>query len=164
MGEISGSNSYSMKIDPTRSLMRRRYPTRISAFSPSYANKAGYDFNSPMFCVPSVSQIFPVGPPQYARRIGLDHIRRRENPMRRAARLLGSYTNSFSGHRLGDRKLYSGKRSRLAQISHTNCRPQPLTCFFSTLAHASFSATVRLNTGFPAFESGSAQKYPSRSN
>ena len=37
-------------------------------------------------------------------------------------------------------------------------------CFFSTLAHASFNATVRLKTGFPGLESGSAQKYPRRSN
>ena len=37
-------------------------------------------------------------------------------------------------------------------------------CPFAILAHVSFSATVRLNTGFPGFESGSAQKYPMRSN
>ena len=41
---------------------------------------------------------------------------------------------------------------------------QLLPCFFSTFAHVSFSATVRLNTGFPGLESGSAQKYPRRSN
>lgn len=39
-----------------------------------------------------------------------------------------------------------------------------LPCFFSTLAQASFRATVRSNTNFPAVESGSTQKYPSRSN
>lgn len=37
-------------------------------------------------------------------------------------------------------------------------------CPFSIFAHVFFSATVRLNTGFPGFESGSAQKYPMRSN
>ena len=31
-------------------------------------------------------------------------------------------------------------------------------CFFSTLAQVSFSATVRLKTGAPGLESGSAQK------
>ena len=31
-------------------------------------------------------------------------------------------------------------------------------CFFSTFAQLSFRATVRLNTGAPGFESGSAQK------
>ena len=35
---------------------------------------------------------------------------------------------------------------------------------FSILAQVSFSATVRLKTGFPGAESGSAQKYPRRSN
>ena len=37
-------------------------------------------------------------------------------------------------------------------------------CFFSTFAQASFNATVRLKTSAPGFESGSTQKYPSRSN
>jgi hypothetical protein len=37
-------------------------------------------------------------------------------------------------------------------------------CFFSTFAHVSFSAIVRLKIGFPGFESGSTQKYPKRSN
>jgi hypothetical protein len=37
-------------------------------------------------------------------------------------------------------------------------------CPFSILAHVSFRATVRLNSGFPGLESGSAQKYPMRSN
>ena len=37
-------------------------------------------------------------------------------------------------------------------------------CPFSIFAHVSFSATMRLNIGFPGFESGSAQKYPMRSN
>src|SRR2546425_8357371 len=37
-------------------------------------------------------------------------------------------------------------------------------CLFSILAQVSFSATVRLNTGLPEVESGSAQKYPRRSN
>jgi len=41
---------------------------------------------------------------------------------------------------------------------------QPFPCFFSIFPHASFSATVRLKTGAPGFESGSAQKYPRRSN
>src|SRR5580658_7299575 len=31
-------------------------------------------------------------------------------------------------------------------------------CFFSTFAQVSFSATVRLNTSLPGFESGSTQK------
>jgi len=35
---------------------------------------------------------------------------------------------------------------------------------FSILAQESFNATVRLKTGFPGAESGSAQKYPRRSN
>ncbi len=33
-----------------------------------------------------------------------------------------------------------------------------LPCFFSTFAHVSFNATVRLKTGAPVFESASAQK------
>ena len=37
-------------------------------------------------------------------------------------------------------------------------------CFFSTFAHVSFSATVRLDTNFPGLEAESAQKYPRRSN
>ncbi len=37
-------------------------------------------------------------------------------------------------------------------------------CFFSTLAHVSFNATVRLKTSLPGFESVSTQKYPRRSN
>jgi hypothetical protein len=41
---------------------------------------------------------------------------------------------------------------------------QLANCPFSILAHVSFRATVRLNSGFPGFESGSAQKYPMRSN
>ena len=36
--------------------------------------------------------------------------------------------------------------------------------FFSIFAQVSLSATVRLNTGLPGAESGSAQKYPRRSN
>ena len=35
---------------------------------------------------------------------------------------------------------------------------------FSTFAHVSFNCTVRLNTGIPAAESLSMQKYPIRSN
>ena len=35
---------------------------------------------------------------------------------------------------------------------------------FSIFAQVSLSVTVRLNTGFPGVESGSAQKYPIRSN
>ena len=35
---------------------------------------------------------------------------------------------------------------------------------FSIFAHVSRNATVRLKTGFPGAESGSTQKYPSRSN
>ena len=42
--------------------------------------------------------------------------------------------------------------------------PDFFSIFFSTLAQVSFSATVRLNTGRPGLESGSTQKYPSRSN
>src|SRR5579862_8174818 len=37
-------------------------------------------------------------------------------------------------------------------------------CFLSTFAQVSFNATVRLKTDLPGFESGSAQKYPRRSN
>lgn len=40
----------------------------------------------------------------------------------------------------------------------------PFPCFFSSFAHVSFSATVRLNTGAPGFESGSTATYPRRSN
>src|SRR5215469_17260229 len=36
--------------------------------------------------------------------------------------------------------------------------------FFSIFAHVSFSGKVRLNTSFSAVESGSRQKYPTRSN
>src|SRR3954467_13372899 len=50
------------------------------------------------------------------------------------------------------------------------CIPEPLVptghewLRFSPLAQASLSATVRLKTGAPGFESGSTQKYPKRSN
>ena len=37
-------------------------------------------------------------------------------------------------------------------------------CFFSILAQVSFRATVRLKTGLAGVVSGSAQKYPRRSN
>ncbi len=43
-------------------------------------------------------------------------------------------------------------------------RSNPLYCFFSIFAQVSFSATVRLKTGLLGVESGSAQKYPRRSN
>ena len=37
-------------------------------------------------------------------------------------------------------------------------------CFFSIFAQVSRRVVVRLNTGLPGEESGSAQKYPNRSN
>ena len=40
----------------------------------------------------------------------------------------------------------------------------PPCCAFSIFAHVSRNATVRLKTSFPGVESGSTQKYPSRSN
>src|SRR5262249_14449359 len=43
-------------------------------------------------------------------------------------------------------------------------RPASIETFFSIFAHVSFSATVRLKTGLPDLESGSAQQYPKRSH
>ena len=42
--------------------------------------------------------------------------------------------------------------------AHGKNETHHLLCFFSARAQASFSATVRFNTGFPGFESGSTQK------
>ena len=53
---------------------------------------------------------------------------------------------------------------RLVATQFQECPLYTAYFLFSILAHVSFSATVRLNTGFPGAESGSTQKYPKRSN
>lgn len=61
------------------------------------------------------------------------------------------------------RTTFASRRSFFAQHDSAT-GAYPLPCFFSTFAQVSFNATVRLKTGFPGFESGSALKYPKRSN
>ncbi len=56
----------------------------------------------------------------------------------------------------------SGRRALVC--NKVKAARSPLYCFFSIFAQVSFNATVRLKTGLLGVESGSAQKYPRRSN
>src|ERR1700686_4355056 len=60
--------------------------------------------------------------------------------------------------------LQPQRGERLVATQSQECPLYTDYFLFSILAQVSFRATVRLKTGFPGAESGSTQKYPSRSN
>jgi hypothetical protein len=68
--------------------------------------------------------------------------------------------DELASHRTGLRLMSKEPYDLDEEIQFSAFRP----CFFSSFAHVSFNAIVRLNTRLPGFESGSTQKYPRRSN